>query len=162
MAGENIGLLEAIDIALEAENKAKEFYLDAFKKVESERGKNLLKQLADFEQTHFNKLTELKDQLEKENNFIEYEGTSFGEFKAPEIKKQIETNKDDILKILSIAIDAEENANKHYVKMSGMTTDDLGKKMFAKLADEELLHRRILSDEFYQLSNKSGDWFWGD
>lgn len=32
--------------------------------------------------------------------------------------------------------------------------------MFLKLAEEELLHRRILNDEFYYLSNRGGIWFW--
>ena len=66
------------------------------------------------------------------------------------------------MKILTIAIDAEETANKHYKKMAEQTSDTKGKEMFLKLADEELMHRRILSDEFYQISNKSGSWFWGD
>jgi rubrerythrin len=162
MAEENIGLLEAIEIALVAENNAYEFYLDAFKKVKDERGKDLLKQLADFEQNHFKILSELKESLEKENKYIEYKGTSFMQFKATSITKQIEPNKADVLSILSIAIDAEENANKHYLKMAEQTTDVKGKGMFLKLAEEELMHRRILSDEFYQLSNKSGSWFWGD
>lgn len=162
MAKENIGLLEAIDIALVAENKAKEFYLDAYRKVEDERGKDLLKQLADFEENHFNILSELKKSLLKENKYIEYKGTSFIQFKAASITKQIEADKDDVLKILSVAIDAEETANKHYLNMAGQTKDAKGKDMFLKLAEEELLHRRILSDEFYQISNKSGSWFWGD
>jgi len=162
MSEENIGLSEAIEIALVAENKAYEFYLDAFKKVKDERGKDLLKQLADFEQNHFNILTELKESLEKENKYIEYKGTSFVQFKAASITKQIEPDKDDVLSILSVAIDAEENANKHYLKMADQTTDAKGNEMFLKLAEEELMHRRILSDEFYQLSNKGGSWFWGD
>jgi rubrerythrin len=162
MTEENIGLLEAIEIALVAENNAYEFYLDAFKKVKDERGKDLLKQLADFEQNHYNILTDLKKSLENDNKYIEYKGTSFVQFKAASITKQIEPDKDDVLSILSIAIDAEENANKHYLKMAKQTTDVKGKEMFLKLAEEELMHRRILSDEFYQLSNKSGSWFWGD
>ena len=162
MAEQNIGLLEAVDIALEAEKKATEFYLEALGKVNDERGKDLLKQLADFEQNHFRILSELKQSLVEENKYIEYQGTAFTDFTAPIITKQIEANKDDVLNIISVAIDAEENANKLYSKMADQTTDAKGKEMFLKLADEELLHRRILSDEFYQLSNKGGMWFWGD
>ena len=162
MSESNLGILEAIEIAMESEKNAMEFYLDAMKSVSDEAGINLLKQLADFEQNHFDILTKLKESLEKENKFIEYAGTSFAEFKAPTISKKIEPKKDDVLKILTIAIDAEETANKHYKKMAEQTSDTRGKEMFLKLAGEELMHRRILSDEFYQLSNKGGSWFWGD
>ena len=60
MTAKNIGLMEAIQIAMEAEAKANKFYADSAQKVASEQGKNLLKQLADFEQNHFNRLNELK------------------------------------------------------------------------------------------------------
>ncbi|MBL7074202.1 hypothetical protein ISS37_03045 [candidate division KSB1 bacterium] len=31
-----------------------------------------------------------------------------------------------------------------------------------EMADEEILHRWFLTDEFYHLSNNAGMWFWGD
>ena len=73
-----------------------------------------------------------------------------------------EQNTEDILKILSMAIDSETEANEHYRKMADETIDPTGKEMFLKLADEETLHRRILSDEFYHLSNQGNVWVWGD
>lgn len=162
MAEYNVGILDAIEIALEAEQKARDFYLDAFNKVSNEQGKDLLKQLADFEQSHFAALTHLKNSLQKEHEYLEYKGTTFKEFKSKSISKQIEPDKEDVLHILSIAIEAEEKAHHHYIKIAEITVDNKGKDMFLKLADEELIHRRILSDEFYQLSNRGGIWFWGD
>ena len=165
MDEKNIGLLEAIENAMEAEKKANEFYLDAHEKVTNEKGKDLLKQLADFEQNHYDKLNELKSSLKEKGEFIDYEGTEFKPFVAKsraEISAKIEPDKDDVLNILSLAIDAETKAHEHYVKMAEETTDAKGKDMFEKLADEETMHRRILSDEFYMLSNKGGVWFWGD
>ena len=165
MTTKNIDLLEAIEIAMEAEKKANEFYLDAYEKVTNEKGKDLLKQLAAFEQNHYNKLNELKSSLKENGEFIEYEGTEFKPFQRKgdaEISAKIEPDKEDVLNILSLAIDAETKAYEHYMKMAEHTTDTRGKDMFKKLADEETLHRRILSDEFYMLSNKGGIWFWGD
>lgn len=165
MAGKNLGLLEAIQIAMEAEAKANKFYADSAKKVTSEQGKNLLKQLADFEQNHYNKLNELKTSLEKEGKFIKYEGTQFKTFKieiGPEASRKIEPNKQDVLDILGMAIEAESKAHQHYQRMAGETKDKNGKAMFQKLAEEETMHRRILSDEFYQIASSGGLWVWGE
>lgn len=165
MAGKNVGLMEAIQIALEAEAKAKKFYSDSAKKVVSEQGKNLLMQLADFEQNHFDKLNELKKSLEKEGKFIKYEGTQFKTFKleiAPEGARSAEPSKEDVLDILGMAIDAESKAHQHYKRMAGETKDKDGKAMFEKLAEEETMHRRILSDEYYQIANSGGLWIWGE
>jgi len=165
MAEKNIGLMEAIQIAMEAEKKANQFYADAVNKVTSDQGKNLLKQLADFEQNHYNKLSELKDSLIKEGKFIKYKGTQFKSFKietAPEGSRKLEPNKDDVLDILGLAIDAESKAHRHYKNMAKETKDPDGKDMFETLAEEETLHRRILSDEFYQIANSGGMWIWGE
>jgi len=165
MDGKDIGILEAIEIAMEAELKAHQFYRDAVEKVANERGKNLLQQLADFEQNHFNKLNDLKKSLARQDKFIEYEGTQFKPFKATvasEVSGKIESDKDNVLNILSMAIEAETKAAERYRKMAEKTHDPQGKDMFRKLAEEETLHRRILSDEFYQISNRGEIWFWGD
>ena len=113
MTEKNIGLLEAIEVALKAEKKANEFYLSAYKKVTNEKGKDLLKQLADFEQNHYNKLNELKESLKEKSEFIKYEGTEFRPFvtkSRAEISAKIEPDKEDVLNILTLAIDAETKA----------------------------------------------------
>lgn len=165
MAGKNVGLMEAILIAMDAEAKANKFYVESAQKVTSEQGRNLLKQLADFEQNHYNKLNELKISLEKEGKFIKYEGTHFKPFQieaAPEAARKPEANKEDVLDILAMAIDAESKAHQHYKRMAGETKDKDGKAMFEKLAEEETMHRRILSDEYYQIANSGGMWVWGE
>ncbi len=165
MADVNIGILQAIDMAMQAEQKARQFYLDAVEVVGNGRGKNLLRQMADFEKNHYDKLAELKESLENAQEYVEYKGTEFvpvtNEMKA-EISGNIEPNKGDAQNILTIAIEAEDKASEHYKLMAGMTTDELGRDMFIRLADEETMHSRILNDEFYQLSNEGGVWTWGD
>lgn len=158
---EDFNILEAIEIAMEAELKASNFYKEAVSKVTSERGKDLLQQLSDFEQNHYNRLNKLKKSLTEEGKFIEYEGTKFKTVPS-EVKGKIENNKDEVADILIVAIDAETKAYENYSKMANQTNDPKGKDMFFKLADEETLHRRILSDEFYHISNQGGVWVWGD
>ena len=163
MSEKNVDLMQAIEIAMEAEKKANKFYADAAAKVASSQGKNLLKQLADFEQNHYDKLNDLKKSLAKDGKFVKYEGTNFSPFKASsEVSGKIEPNTDEVLDILSMAIEAEEKAHKHYSRMADETSDPDGKDMFEKLAEEETMHRRILSDEFYNIANKGGLWVWGE
>lgn len=164
MENKNLGMLEAIQLAMEAELKASKFYSKAREETKNDRGKNLLQQLANFEQKHYDKLTELKDSLEKQGKFIKYVGTKFETFNdsQSEVSGKLEQNKDDVLNILTLAIEAESKAFERYKKMSQDTDDPNGKDMFQKLAEEEAMHRRILSDEFYQMSNMGGVWSWGD
>ncbi len=161
MTSPSLGIFEAIEIAMDAEKKAQLFYSDAAKKVANERGKNLLKQLADFEQNHYDRLQELKTSLTTSGKYINYAGTVFKQYRA-EISAVIEQDRQGVLDILQLAIDAETKAKEHYLKMVKQTTDKQGKKMFEKLAAEEDMHRRILNDEFYNLSNVGGTWAWGE
>lgn len=158
-----LGVMEAIELAMGTEKKAAEFYADSSKKVVNERGKDLLLQLARFEQTHYDALVKLKASLAAGGPFTPYEGTTFAPYRpAGEASGKIEPHREDALSILQMAIEAETEAYERYRSLAAETTDPQGKAMFLKLAEEELLHRRILNDEFYYLSNRGGIWFWGD
>lgn len=159
------GMLEAIEMAMEAEQKARQFYLDALKKVSDPRGRDLLQQLADFENNHYRKLGELKTSLLKDGKFIEYAGTQFKPYLAqvaPEVSGNFQQNKEEVISILNLAISAESKAARNYRKLANETTDENGRQMFQQLAEEEVSHRRILSDEYYQALNERGFWIWGD
>ncbi len=163
MSSEHAGVLEAIAGAMELEARAAGFYREAARKASNEAGKILLNQLADFEQSHFDNLKKLRDSLSKGKGFIKYRGTALAHAEIPaEAKKKAEENLDDVLDILGQAIDAESRAHDLYRGMAERTADPKGRAMFLKLAEEETFHRRILSDEYYQLSNKGGIWFYGD
>lgn len=165
MGESSTALIGAIEVAMEAERKAALFYTGSIEKASSGKGRDLLRQLAAFEEAHFDALEELKHSLAKGGKFIAYEGTRFasitGEIPAETDHGQ-ETNLDEMLDILRRAIDAETAANERYIAMARDTDDPLGKEMFVTLAQEEMLHRRILSDEYYHLHNKGGLWSWGD
>ena len=162
---EKMNVIEAIKIAMDAESKARDFYADAVDKVTSERGKNLLKQLSDFENSHYTRLLDLKRSLEGDQGYIDYSGTDFNAFSpnaVSEVSGRIEKNKSNVLDILGMAIQSEDKAYERYVDLAAKIEDAKGKDMFLKFAEEEKSHRRILSDEFYYMNNKGGLWFWGD
>ena len=158
-------VIEAINMAMEAESKAREFYAHSAEKVSSERGKNLLKQLAEFEDNHYNRLNELKASLEEDKGYIDYSGTEFKPYSpssTSEVSGRLDAEKSDVLDILNLAIEAESKAYEHYSDMANNIDDEQGRAMFLRFAEEEKAHRRILSDEFYYMNNKNMNWFWGD
>ena len=61
--------------------------------------------------------------------------------------------------ILSKAIENEKLAGERYRTLAEETSDPVGRDMFRQLAGEEMIHQRILEDEFFSLSNK-GSWSW--
>ena len=160
---EELGLEEALDIAMEAEPKAHAFYAQAAAEVEDPRGRDLLGRLAAFEQHHYQKLAELSDSLQREGRFIEYETRTVAEF-APlsgggEAAGTLLETLEGEASILSVAIENEKIAGERYRALAAATSDPVGQAMFKDLANEERMHQRILEDEFFSLSNK-GIWGW--
>ncbi len=154
-----LDIMQAIDLALKEELEAAKFYAAAKGKVKNERAIAMLDQLVKFEQFHYKKILDLKISLEKDGKYIVYEGMDFvlpdSVIKSSE---KIGENKDEILDILSIAIKNEENAKQRYLDLASRTEIPQGKDMFSKLAQEEEVHWRLLSDEYYHITNKG---LWG-
>jgi rubrerythrin len=158
-----LGLEEALDIAMEAELKAQAFYAQAAVEVGDRRGRDLLGRLAAFEQHHYQKLAELAASLQLNGQFIEYETQTIAAFAPLVATGEIAGTKVDELgdqaAILSKAIANEKTAGERYKALAQNTADAAGRAMFQNLANEELLHQRILEDEFFSLSN-TGNWAW--
>lgn len=145
------------DLLLEAMNseiKAKEFYLYASEKAESKAGKKLFKELADFELNHYKRVKRI---IESRNIGKKVDEKTSGQ-EIPtvrsEIEGEIEPNKDEIVMVINLAIDAEKNAQARYEKIANMLEDSDEKDIFKGLAQEERNHQKILEDEFYHISNK--------
>jgi len=161
--GQKLGLQEALEIAMDAELKAQTFYAQAAVKIQDAHGRDLLGRLAAFEQYHYQKLAELARSLQGDGQFIEYEGQTIEHF-APLVGggetagTEVEVLKDEAA-ILSKAIENEKIAGQRYRALAEETDDPDGQDMFRKLANEEMIHQRILEDEFFSLSNK-GVWGW--
>jgi rubrerythrin len=156
-------LEEALDIAMDAELKAQAFYAQAAVEIQDPAGRDLLGRLAAFEQYHYQKLSELARSLQDEGQFIAYETRTVEQF-APTLASgetagtQFEELK-DTASILGKAIENEKIAGERYRVLAEETADPEGQDMFHKLANEEMIHQRILEDEFFSLSNQ-GVWGW--
>lgn len=140
--------------AMNSEIKAKEFYLNASSKAQSNAGKNFFKELADFEQNHFDKVKEIIDEYIKDEKITCAEPCQEILSIKSEVDGEIEPNKDEIIEILDLAIKSEMEAQKRYQKIAEMMDDEEGKKIFNILANEEKNHQQILEHEIYHISNK--------
>ena len=150
----NDNLKYLLEEALNSELKAKEFYINASKKAKSKSGKQFFEELAEFEQNHFDKVKKIiknqKDGKKIHNTEIKSKEIQI----KPEIEGEIETNKDEIVDIIYLAIESEKKAHERYIKISNIFNDENGKKIFNNLAQDEINHKKILEDELYHLSNK--------
>jgi len=139
--------------AMNSELEAKKFYIDASNKAQSKSGKKLFRELAEFEENHYNRVRKI---IKLHNNKLELE-ESITKKDIPvvnsEVEGEFEPNKDEIVTVINLAIESEKKAQERYKKIADMI-DDEGKNIFQNLSLEEKNHQKILEDEFYQLSNK--------
>jgi rubrerythrin len=154
--------LKAIEVAIQAEKKASQFYAKASKMTKDPRGRDMLQQLSEFEMNHYNKLKDLAKLLQEKGDWLLYSGTSLKKkaiaIKAGQLKGQDQLSNMDALKL---AIREEKKARAYYRSMVELTKDPRGKDMYKRLASEEELHEKLLNDQYYSLHN-TGIWSWGD
>lgn len=140
--------------AMKSELEAKNFYINASNKAQSQAGKNLFKELSEFEQNHYEKVKNIIESLKNEINIdISAEEQNIKHIES-EVEGEFEPNKDEIVTVINLAIESEKNAQERYEKISTMFEDEESKKIFNSLAQDERNHKKILEDQFYQLSNK--------
>jgi rubrerythrin len=160
-----INVMDAIAMAMKAEQKARDFYKAAQEKVSAPRAQELLAQLAAYEQYHYDNLAALRDSLAQEKGYVAYATPNID---LPKVSHGLEggqsateENLETVVEVLGLAIDAEKSARSRYEELAEQTADPDGRAMFLKLAEEENTHYRILSDELYHLSNR-GLWVWAE
>ena len=152
------GLLKAIQIAMDAEKRAAEFYADAAQKT-GVLAETLFRQLEKFELAHYKKLVTLSKSLSEDGKFITYAGSDIQTPKPGEMRKIEEEKKLSLMQVIDIAIDSEKRAAETYGEMAEKTLDSNGKAMFSLLAEEENDHYKMLKDAYWQL-NQTGEWGW--
>jgi len=145
---------ELLEEAMNSEMKAKEFYENASEKAQSSAGKKLFKELAAFELNHYHKVKKIINDRNKGIQMEEQEISQHHSSIRSEIKGEIEPNKNEIVDVLYLAIEAEKNAQERYIKIADLFTEEEGKNIFKNLAIDEQNHQKILEDEIYHLSNK--------
>ena len=98
--------------AMNSEIEAKNFYNDASKKAQSQAGKKLFRELAEFEQNHYNRVKKI---IESHNGRLEFEKPRTKK-DIPTIRSEVEgeyePNKDEIVTIINLAIDAEKKSTR--------------------------------------------------
>ncbi len=154
--------IKAIQLAMEAEKNAYQAYSRAAKQTKNPKGRDMFQQLSEFEMNHYQKLKTLFKSLQEKGEWILYEGFSLKKkkifLKAQKPKGQEQLSDMDALKM---AIREEKKAQDYYRSMAELTQDPRGKGMYKRLADEEMLHEKLLNDQYYSLHN-TGVWSWGD
>ncbi len=158
----NQELIEAVKAAMGAELKAADFYKNAADNTSDPAGKNMFLELTRFEQSHHDALSGLLESIQAGGSLSEYAGISFAVPKAEAPTGSIP--KDELttqIDALTTAIAAEKKAKETYAQLAAKSDDPLLVALFSKLSDEENLHRKVLEDQFYALSNQ-GHWVWGE
>ena len=159
---EKTDLFAGLDRAIAAEKEAQAFYLGAAEKTDDAGGAAMFRELAAFEAHHQEHLEALKASLSNQGTWIQYPSRDLGKAPAGEAGgRRAAGDHADALEALRLAISAEEKAEAEYKKLAAQADDATGKQMFERLAEEEALHRKVLDDQYYALSNK-GLWLWGD
>jgi rubrerythrin len=157
MTGQDLDLLDAIQIAMEAEQKAAALYADAAEKTRNPLGRRLFEQLAEFERHHYDKLVDLEKSLRGKGAFAGYEGRELSMQVPGEVGSINEAEKMSAMAIITMAIDIEREAENRYSGLAEQTTDPTVESMFKQLAEEEHSHYLILSDAYWSLNNR-GVW----
>ena len=152
---------ELLYSSLESELLAKKFYEEAEAKAESNAGKKFFKELAQFEQVHYDRIKKIIEARKNGEKLEVSPATKVIDKVTSEVQGEFEPNKDEIADVLILAIDAEKTAAERNKKIVERVENVEEKKIFENLADEERKHQRILEDEFYQISNR-GVFIWGD
>jgi len=145
---------DLLNEAMNAEAKAQAFYTDASNKAQSQAGKKLFKELADFEGRHYERVKGIIETRNQGNVLEAPDAPDLMPDVKSEIEGEVEPNKDEIVDVLNIAIAAEQDAQLKYKKIADMIEGPEGKAIFSNLAEEEYKHQRILEDQFYHMSNK--------
>ena len=145
---------DLLNEAMNAEAKAQTFYTDASNKAQSQAGKKLFKELADFEGKHYERLKGIIDTRNQGNVLKASPAPDLMQDVKSEIEGEVEPNKDEIVDVINIAIAAEKDAQLKYREIAEMIEEPEGKAIFNNLAEEEYKHQRILEDQFYHMSNK--------
>ncbi|MBN1642054.1 MAG: ferritin family protein [Anaerolineae bacterium] len=160
MSEKDLNLVDAIQIALEAEKRMAALYREAAESAPHAALERLFGGLARFEQYHYDKVTELAARLQKEGKYIVYEASAISIPAQSEIEfsagaaEALEAKRLSLMDVLTVAQDTEKQADKHYSALAAQTSDPDGKAMFEKLAKEEQSHLKLLTGVYWALNDR--------
>ncbi len=156
---------EIFEIAEDKEQDAAAFYHTAAQAVDYPAGKQLLEELAGWEEKHERLFSDLRGRLQQQHT----EQTAFdpyGEealylrslaqqsrYRAGESPQDIFGREPDFEQILDIAIDKEKDAITFYDGIQELVPEKWGKSEIQNIINEEKRHVRILSEELEKVRN---------
>ena len=137
---------DALQIAIDAEIKAYNLYIDTREKITNAGTKAMLKELADMELGHRRLLENIvkKEQYTKLGENVPKESRGIADFLVAAELQQNATPQDAII----FAMKEEEKAFNFYDDMRNQFAGTELEKVFNKLASEELGHKRRLEAEY--------------
>lgn len=157
--------IEALETALNNEQREKEFYLKNAQRTSNSLGKLMFKTIAADEDEHYHRILQLKETLQKESKWPE---TIPLKVKDTEVKSVLKKFVDSIdtsqaadttdMEAVEIAIDFETRGEQFYNKLRDSTTNPQEKTFFEMLANMEREHRLSLEDTYEFFKDPEG-WY---
>ncbi len=152
--------LNALEVALNNEQREREFYLKHAKRTTNPLGKAMFQQIADEELEHYERLKELHAKWDKKETWPETVPLKVNETIVKDILKAVVDKVDkmppgdgDDLEAIRTAIDFEAEGAMYYARMRDKVTNRKEKDFFNLLADMEHEHFVSLKDTEELLSN---------
>jgi rubrerythrin len=163
-------LLADVKFSIKLEEKGLAFYLKTAAKTNNPLAAATLTSLADREKTHITRITEfyksLTDKKQLESGWLK--GVAIPPTKQELLKpilKKLQDNlnrkfetPEDLTAAYKVAEGLETDSFNLYEKISRETDNEIAKKFYSSLAQEEREHYTIL-DETLQYLDHPGDWF---
>ena len=140
---------DILNYAIERENEAAEFYRYMQDIVKFENQKELLKEYELMEESHARALKTISESSIEEISISQVENLKISDYVVEKQPSPDMTYQD----IVIIAMKREEAANRLYSQMAQSISEPKIKKLFEKLAEEELKHKlhfeKIYDEEFF-------------
>jgi rubrerythrin len=136
-----------LNVALNKEKEARDFYLNAVERVKRLGTKVLLKDLAEMENSHVQLISSALETgvVDTIGIPLDLQDIRLSDYLVPE--KQI-TEQSTSQDVLIIAIHREARAEKFYIDFAGSFKGSDVETLFRRLAGEEYNHRRMLEKEY--------------
>lgn len=149
-------LAEILDVAIQFERTARDFYSGLVPKV-SKQIRYLVEELAEEEQRHFDLFTDLRNnpELEEQIQAMVETPASNGRFSDCIHLPDLGENPDDQA-ILQYALGRESAAMEQYQSLAESTPPGPIKDVFMFLASEETEHKNELEKTYYEVVHSGG------
>ena len=149
-------LAEILEVAIEFERTARDFYSGLIPKV-SKQIRYLVQELAEEEQRHFDLFSQLKARpdIEKEIGALVDTPASDKRFSDAILLPDLGEKPDD-QSVLQYALAREHAAMEQYHSLAQNTADGPVRELFRYLANEETLHKNQLEKLYYEIVHSGG------